>query len=388
MHLRASLQSLVQCTFIAALTTACSSAGSDGLGPEGTSSGAAASSSGASGSSSGGSSSGSVDPDGGGGFDAGPGAAPQPAYYVRDGKLYDPCGEQLVLRGVNKMAVFLDRKGDSFPEIAKTGANTVRFMWLTSVPASEAVQTLQRAVDEKLVPIWEMHDATGDFSKMPQIEAFWTDPATVTVLKRFEARMILNIANEAGQGVPDVTLISTYGRIAQKLRTAGVRMPLMVDAAGYGRDVEQLLRVAPQIQAADPIHNMMFSWHEYDAGGNQEARITNAFTTAVTQKIPFLVGEFGNVSPGACQLQVPYQHVITQAQAMGIGYLPWSWDNSNGDCNTGGGSAFDLVSDGIHLSTLKAGWATDVVTGNAASIQKTAKRTAFQKTSGVGTCGP
>ncbi len=371
--------------FFVALATACSSAGSETLGAATTSSGAAASSSGAGGASSSGAP-GSSDPDAG--RDGGPGLAPQPAYYVRDGKLFDPCGEQLVLRGVNKMAVFLDRKGDSFPEIAKTGANTVRFMWLTSVPAQEAVQTLQRAVDEKLVPIWEMHDATGDFSKMPQIEAFWTDPATVAVLKRFEARMILNIANEAGQGVPDATLVGTYGRIAQKLRTAGVRMPLMVDAAGYGRDVEQLLRVAPQIQAGDPMHNMMFSWHEYDAGGNQEARITGAFTTAVTQKIPFVVGEFGNVSPGACQLQVPYQHIITQAQAMGIGYLPWSWDNSNGDCNTGGGSSFDLVSDGIHLSTLKPGWATDVVSANAASIQKTAKRTAFQQTSGAGSCGP
>ena len=30
---------------------------------------------------------------------------------------------------------FADRAGDSFPEIASTGANAVRFMWVTGVPA-------------------------------------------------------------------------------------------------------------------------------------------------------------------------------------------------------------------------------------------------------------
>ncbi|MCC7404320.1 MAG: hypothetical protein IT288_07975, partial [Bdellovibrionales bacterium] len=64
-------------------------------------------------------------------------ANPRTAYYVDQGKLYDPCGEEVILRGVNKMAAFADRPGDSFPEIAKTGANTVRFMWLTMIEPSE-----------------------------------------------------------------------------------------------------------------------------------------------------------------------------------------------------------------------------------------------------------
>lgn len=143
------------------------------------------------------------------------------------------------------MAVFADCKGDSFPEIAKTGANAVRFMWLTSEPATEAVQTIQRAIDSELVPMWELHDATGDFSKMPQIEAFWTDASTVGVLKQFESRLLVNLANEAGQTVSDATFTATYTQLVQKLRAAGVRSPFVIDAAGYGRNVEQLLRVAP-----------------------------------------------------------------------------------------------------------------------------------------------
>jgi mannan endo-1,4-beta-mannosidase len=312
--------------------------------------------------------------------------APKPAYYVANGKLYDPCGEELILRGVNKMAVFADRKGDSFPEIAKTGANVVRFMWLSSVPASEAVQTIQRAIDAQLVPMWELHDATGDFSKMPTVEAFWTDPGTIAVLKQFESRLLVNLANEAGQTVADPTWSSTYTGLVGKLRAAGLRMPFVIDAAGYGRNVEQLLKLAPGLLAADPQKNLIFSWHEYDSGAGESARIDAAFATATNGKIPFIVGEFAHLTPGACGNAVPYQHLMTAAHAKGIGWMPWSWDDFNGDCKPPNGpSPFDMVGDGIHLSTLKSGWATEVVQSDPSSIQKTAKRTGWQ-TSKAGTC--
>jgi mannan endo-1,4-beta-mannosidase len=92
-------------------------------------------------------------------------------------QLKDPCGADVLLRGVNKMAIYMDRAGNSFPEIAKTGANTVRIMWFSTVPAADAVATLQRAIDSGLIPIWQMHDTTGDFAKMPLVEAFWRNPA-------------------------------------------------------------------------------------------------------------------------------------------------------------------------------------------------------------------
>jgi mannan endo-1,4-beta-mannosidase len=305
--------------------------------------------------------------------------AERAAYWVDGSALRDPCGAEVVLRGVNKMAVFADRPGRSFAEIAKTGANAVRFMWLTEVPAREAVQTLQAAVDAQLVPIWELHDATGDWSKLPRIEAFWTAADTLEVLRQFESRVIVNIANEAGTEVADDAFVAGYARIVRRLREAGLRMPLMIDAAGYGRDVEQLLRLAPQLQAADPLGNLLFSWHIYDAGADQPARIDRAFDIARSGNLPLVVGEFGSQSPGACHLAVPWQHVIGSAQRKGIGWLAWSWDNMNGDCPiSGGGSVFDMVGDGITLASLKLGWARQVALDDPASIRNTARRTAWQ----------
>ncbi|MCC7406005.1 MAG: cellulase family glycosylhydrolase [Bdellovibrionales bacterium] len=247
------------------------------------------------------------------------------------------------------------------------------------IEPSEVVQTLQRAVDSKLIPIWELHDATGDWSKMADIEAYWTSPTTLDILKRFDTKMIVNLANEAGATVSNQELTTVYSRLVSKLRDAGVKAPLMIDASGWGRNAEQLLEIAPILLNQDPLHNLIFSWHVYDSGSDQPARIQRVASSFKQQKLPFIIGEFGPKSPGACHLDVPWLEVIRTAQQLGLGYLPWSWDNFNGDCEDGEFSVFDLVTDGIHLSTLRSGWATEVIMTDAASINKTSRRTAWQE---------
>jgi mannan endo-1,4-beta-mannosidase len=314
---------------------------------------------------------------------ASPAPASRPAYWADGHRLRDPCGAEVVLRGVNKMAVFMDRRGDSFPEIGKTGANAVRIMWMTSVSASEAVQTLQRAVDARLIPIWQMHDATGKWSEMPKVEAFWAAPETLKVLRQFESRLIVNLANEPGTDVSDTEIVTVKSRIIRRLRDAGLRMPLMITASGYGRAVEQMLRVAPTLQGADPLRNLLFDWHVYDSGNDMPARIDRAFASAIGQGIPLVIGEFGSVEAGRCSAEVPWRKLITSAQQRGIGWLAWSWDNRNSDCGAGGDSPFNLVSDGINFSTLRPGWATEVTLTDPASIRNTSQRTTWQVT---GTC--
>jgi mannan endo-1,4-beta-mannosidase len=303
------------------------------------------------------------------------GAPTHDTYYVSGADLFDRCGEKIVLRGINKMAVYLDRAGASFPEIAKTGANAVRFMWLSAVAANEAEAALQSAIDAQLVPIWELHDATGDFSKMNVVEAFWTSPATLATLAKFEGDVIVNIANEAGQGVVDADYVATYARIIGKLRTAGIRSPLMIDAAGYGRNVEQLLAQGPALVAADPLKNVLLSWHLYDAGTAQLGRIDTQLANARTQGLPLVVGELGPVEPGNCSSPVEYRHLMSKAQELGVGYLAWSWDNVNYNCGAPeADSPMNMVSDGIHASTLRSGFGSTVVDTDPAGIRKTSKR--------------
>ena len=195
------------------------------------------------------------------------------------------------------------------------------------------------------------------------------------MLEQFESRLLVNIANEAGQTVSDNDLVTTNTRIIGKLRAAGLRMPVIIDLPATGTNVSSSCH-PPSILAATATRSSPGT--STIRAPSQPARIDSALATAKAQKIPFLMGEFANLSPGACGQSVPYLDVITKAQAAGVGYIPWSWDNSNSDCNAGSGSPFNMVSDGLHFSTLTAGWATEVVMSNAASIKNTSKRTYYQ----------
>lgn len=144
--------------------------------------------------------------------------------YVMGRELFDRCGEKVVLRGINHMVIWTDPKGDTFPEIAKTGANTLRVVWTAKDhPGEDALDAvLQRALAQKLIPIIELHDATGKLDAVPQVVDFWTRPEIVAVLKKHESSLIMNIANEAGgNGTAANAFVATYKPAIERLRAAG-----------------------------------------------------------------------------------------------------------------------------------------------------------------------
>ena len=298
---------------------------------------------------------------------------------VKDGDLYDRCGEKVMLRGVNKDIVALDRQGNSVSEVAKTGANTIRMVWLSTIAPAEAEAPISKAVNSGLFPILELHDATGNINRVGAMVSYWTRSDMVRLIQKYQNDLIINIANEAGDGdVSDAAYISTYTSAVTRMRSAGIHVPLIVDAAQWGQGVEQLLRVATKVESADPDKNVIFSWHEYSGGDSEYARITNAFQSARNAKIPLIVGEFAQVG-WDCAWNVPYWHILSEAQRLGIGWLAWSWDNSNGACASAGWSGYNMTGDGVHLASLNNGWPRDVVYNQAASLSKTSKRTNWQQ---------
>lgn len=301
---------------------------------------------------------------------------------VRGGKLIDRCGEVVTLRGVNK-DTYVDTTGASLPEIGKTAANAVRMVWTLNRSAYDAERVIAGALAAKLIPIIEMHDATGDFSKLDAVFDYWTRADVAAVLIAHETDLIVNVANEAGtNATTDAVYTSTYNAGIARLRAAGLHMPLMLDAASWGQGVEQLLRVAPSVLAADSDHNVVFSWHEYSSGpgATEETRITSVLESAKGAGIALVIGEFAGVGVDNCDQPLPYGHLIGEAQRLGVGYLAWSWDNTNGHCRKDGASPFDMVTDGKTVASLKPGWARDVVLDHPASIAHTAVRTKWQTT--------
>jgi mannan endo-1,4-beta-mannosidase len=300
--------------------------------------------------------------------------------YVSGRDLFTPCGEKVVLRGVNHPTLYVDRAGNAIPEIAKTGANVVRLFWYAKhgISITEADGVIGRTVAAGMIPMLEMHDATGpsNWGNMADIVSYWTSSSALALIQKYRSRLLVNIANEAGPngGQDYAGFENTYKNAITSLRNAGIEVPLVIDASGWGRDYEVLFQRGPALITHDPRHNLILSAHLYDV--MTRTQIANVYQRAVTANLPFIVGEFAHRAPaGGCGPALDYLALIGEAQPRGIGWLAWSWgDNDaatwwNGDC-----SEFDMTRT-FSYDTLER-WGREVAVTDANSIRNTSVRPA------------
>lgn len=131
--------------------------------------------------------------------------------------LTDTSGNSVMLRGVN-VAPYKEGWQNDVEQvataIASTKANVVRLAWWTHITGGPEPQTgttyytandLDRAittyVNKGILPIIMLHDLIGkaDATQFQNIiTAFWTRSDIVSVLKKHQGHIIINIANEWG----------------------------------------------------------------------------------------------------------------------------------------------------------------------------------------------
>jgi mannan endo-1,4-beta-mannosidase len=319
-----------------------------------------------------------------------------PGSFVLGRNLYDRFGTKVLLRGVNKMSVF---DGDdpvgltSFAEIKQTGANTVRIVWAiatdlepggpaTSVATLDALVANAKA--NRLFPLIELHDATGDWSRLNDLVAYWTDPAAVAVIKHHQEYLLVNIGNEVGDDqVSQADFIDGYTNAVQQMRAAGIHTPLVIDASNWGQSLTMLNDTAFSLLAADPDYNLIFSVHTYwsKACGFTEPLIRASFKEATDLGYPLIVGEFSKYGGFPCGFpngtsmcsgggEIDYAAILGICQDHQIGWYAWEWGPGNGFsdplCDI-----MDMTPDRL-FANLKAGWARDVAVDSPFGISNTA----------------
>lgn len=313
-----------------------------------------------------------------------------PVFSVSGRDILTPQGNRVLLRGVNKMSVFDEEDLDGsvyFPEIAKSKSNTVRIVWAINSdrgPTTEGQleKLITNAKNAGLLPMVELHDATGDLSQLPAMVDYWTKPSVVNIINSHSDHVLLNIANECGDDTVEAPeFIAAYTSAVQRIRRAGIRTPLVIDAPDFGKNLGVLNESAAALLAADPDRNLIFSVHLYWPinGGAGVQFITQNLQTAASLGYPLISGEFSkfgafNPNGSICAEggRTDYVTMLRVMNELQIGWYAWEWGPGN-EFGDAGCAVMDMTTNG-KFANLKAGWATEVATTSSFSIKNTSVR--------------
>jgi mannan endo-1,4-beta-mannosidase len=299
-------------------------------------------------------------------------AADPVGLHIADGRLVERNGTPFVFRGVNHAHTWYATQTQSFADIGGLGANSVRTVlssgdrW-TKNDVNDVKNVVSLAKQNKLISILEVHDTTGygedsAATTLARATDYWISVKDAVVGQ--EDYVLVNIGNEpyGNNATANAGYVADNQAAIKRLRAAGIKNTIVVDAPNWGQDWAGILRDnAAAIFAADPDANVLFSVHMY--GVYKDAATIKAYLDAFKAKnLPLIVGEFGfDHSDG----NPDEDTILSESQARGIGWLGWSWSG-----NGGGVEYLDLVT-GFNKSALSP-WGERLFNG-ANGIKATAR---------------
>ena len=184
---------------------------------------------------------------------------------------------------------------------------------------------------------------------------------------KYSDYLLVNIGNEVGDDSVGVNeFISAYTPVIRKMRNAGIRTPLVVDAPDFGKNIDVFIDGgASGLLNVDP--NLIFSVHPYwgIADGADVDFIQSKFSAAFSAGYAQIIGEFcewgaynGDDSICAGDGRCDYATIMAEASARGFGWYAWEWGPGNefGDENC---AKMNMTTQGT-FATKQAGWATAV----------------------------
>jgi mannan endo-1,4-beta-mannosidase len=319
-------------------------------------------------------------------------------FYTQGRFLYDKLGNKVILRGVNKMSIWDedDPTGSiSFPEIRKTGANSVRIPWAirkdlkpgtSDTDPTQLDALITTAKTNHLIPMIDLHDATGEWNQLQKLVEYWIQPAVVNIIQNHQEYLLVNIGNEVGGNddlgndlVSEDQFIEGYSQAIQKMRAAGIHTPLVIDASIWGKNLDILDATADRLLDADPEKNLLFSVHLYwsISDGADANFIRSKLQKSVHLGYPLIVGEFSSFGGYAGQGksmcspdgEIDYRTIIEECHNHEIGWYAWEWGPGNAYTDPLC-SVMDMTPDRL-FDNLKPGWATEVATSSPHSIKNT-----------------
>lgn len=263
------------------------------------------------------------------------------SFLVTGSKIVDPTGKEFLIRGVSLQ--YGDNPAEairSFGPIAEAGANLVRILWWeadnrehgqpqTTVEEMEA--SIAGAVAAGLVAMPEFHGATcsGKAKDLRRVVDRWVEVAGVLAKPYYAQHMLLNIANEWGHiDMPRGAYVEEYSEAIRRLRAAGYRNLLVIDASHCGQDIRPVVDGGGhRLLGADPLRRVVFSAHAYNWLWDTPEEMEHNLTLLWASGLPYIFGEYGSREfDGVDDLWLR-----ERCAQLGIGWIAWSWKGNGGE---------------------------------------------------------
>jgi mannan endo-1,4-beta-mannosidase len=281
-------------------------------------------------------------------------------FFVSGGKLYDANGVEFRMRGVNHTHWWGGTGEAAIVPMAKAGANAVRAVFGPTGGADTPQlreSIVKQYIAQGVVPVVDYHNATcsEDPAGVNAAVDFWTGPDKAW-LQSLERYTILNITNEWGPNSP--VYRDTYIAAIKRLRAAGIKNTLVIDAGGAcGQLADSIETYGRAIFDSDPEQNVVFSIHMYgfwvDPGnpkigtwdGRQPYDVDGELTRLTAVGVPIIAGEFS--WQGFHDVTYTTRAAVESYEKHGVGWLAWMWFNPGGEptVNMAKSNAYDSDAD-------------------------------------------
>ncbi|MCK9561371.1 MAG: endo-1,4-beta-xylanase [Bacteroidales bacterium] len=291
------------------------------------------------------------------------------------GNLLDANGNNFIMKGMNiPLSWYQNDVLNSIPALrTNTGSNCLRIVvdagynGTYATPENVWKNAVQACIDNDIIPMVELHDWTGstsssDFANMAN---WFVTHAAYFKQPEIEKYILLNICNEWGTwqtaNSNGTAWRDGFNSAVTIIRNAGIKTTLVIDAVGYGQDINNASNIknyAASMINADPEKNLLFSVHMYCEWKKGAGDIPGTLQWMRTNKIPFIVGEFGyqHATDGSCDIDEDL--IMSECDAKGIGWLAWSQKG-----NSGGVEYLDLCSSWNCTASSLSNWGKSVVNG-------------------------
>jgi mannan endo-1,4-beta-mannosidase len=239
-----------------------------------------------------------------------------------------------VLRGINHPYIWFPRENRAFADIKAAGANSARVQLASGqrwpeTSAAEVTAVISRCRQNRLICVLDVHDTVGlgelsGAATLAQATDYWIRVRHALVGQ--ENYVIINIGDEPYGSNHAQTWVADTMAAIRRLRAAGFRHALMVDAPDWGQDDSFTMRDnAPAVLAADSRADTIFSVHMYGIF-NTAAKVRNYMASFVRRGLPLVVGEFGYLHTYG---NPDEDAIMGYAHADHVGYLGWSWSGND-----------------------------------------------------------